>query len=84
LGNLQVGELWQITVWSQLFGTHLRKIPKPLTPTKIKGERNMKKNRFIKKLMEACDTMELISFGTYLSIACGIAIAAIIKLATGG
>lgn len=44
----------------------------------------MKKNRFIKKLMKTYNTMELIGFGTYLSIMCGIVIAAIIKLAMGG
>lgn len=44
----------------------------------------MKKNRFIKKLMKTYDTMELISFGTYLSIVCGIVITATIKLAMGG
>lgn len=65
-------------------GTHLRKIPKPLTAIKIKGERNMKKNGFIEKLMKTCDVIELISFGTYLSIVCGIAVTAIIKLVMGG
>lgn len=65
-------------------GTHLRKIPKPLTPIKNKGECNMKKNRFIKKLTKTYNAMELISFGTYLSIVCGIVITAIIKLAMGG
>lgn len=65
-------------------GTHLRKIPKPLTPIKNKGECNMKKIRFIKKLIKTCDTMELISFGTYLSIVCGIVVTAVIKLAMGG
>lgn len=44
----------------------------------------MKKNKFIKKLMEICDITELISLGAYLSIICGIIIAGIIKLATGG
>ena len=44
----------------------------------------MRKNGFIKKLMGTCDIMELISFGTYLSIMCGIVIAAIIKLAMEG
>jgi hypothetical protein len=44
----------------------------------------MKKDGFIKKLMKVCDIMELIGFGTYLSVVCGIVIAAIIKLATGG
>lgn len=65
-------------------GTHLRKFRSPLTPIKIKGECDMKKNRFIKKLMKTYDTMELISFGTYLSIVCGIIITATIKLAMGG
>lgn len=44
----------------------------------------MKKNGFIEKLMKTCDIMELISFGAYLSAACGIVITAIIKLAMGG
>lgn len=65
-------------------GTHLRKIPKPLTAIKNKGECNVKKNRFIKKLMKTCDIMELISFGAYLSVVCGIVITAVIKLAMGG
>lgn len=65
-------------------GTHLRKIPKPLTTIKIKGECNMKKNGFIEKLMKTCDIMELIGFGTYLTAVCGIVITAVIKLAMGG
>ena len=65
-------------------GTHLRKFRCPLTTIKIKGEHIMRKNGFIKKLMKTCDIMELISFGAYLSIMCGIVIAAIIKLAMGG
>lgn len=44
----------------------------------------MKKIRFIKKLIKTCDTMELISFGAYLSIVCGIVVTAVIKLAMGG
>jgi hypothetical protein len=55
-----------------------------LTTIKIKGEHIMRKNGFIKKLMKACDIMELISFGAYLSIMCGIIVAGIIKLAMGG